>query len=138
MTGMVVDAGHALHYQRHPRQRPEIRIEPIGPRPLPQRKFHLPELPGIDSWFAARPPSAVEGACATGSPLGVPTTHTLTVHFQLTSDGGQNHLAGGKQAARLFAAVLKLLEIAAGTNARRHTSTILAPASFVTILCEIQ
>jgi hypothetical protein len=38
----------------------------------------------------------------------------------------------------LFAAVLKLLEIAAGTNARRHTSTILASASFVTILCEIQ
>jgi hypothetical protein len=56
----------------------------------------------------------------------------------LTSNGGQNHLAGRKQAARLFAAVLKLLEIAAGTNARRHTPRIINPAPFVTILCEIQ
>jgi hypothetical protein len=44
----------------------------------------------------------------------------------LTSNGGQNHLAGGKQAARLFAAVLELLKIAAGMNARRHTSRITA------------
>jgi hypothetical protein len=45
----------------------------------------------------------------------------------------------------LFAAVLKLLKIAARTNARRHTSRIVdaAPAvtifrEIVTILCEIQ
>jgi hypothetical protein len=63
----------------------------------------------------------------------------------LTSNGGQNHLAGGKQAARLFAAVLKPLKIAAGTNARRHISRIVDHLRIVTIfreivtvLCEIQ
>jgi transposase len=35
MTGMVVDTGHALHHERHPRQRPQIRVEAVGPRPLP-------------------------------------------------------------------------------------------------------
>jgi hypothetical protein len=63
----------------------------------------------------------------------------------LTSNRGQNHLAGGKQAAGLFAAVLELLKIAARTNARRHTSRIDDPApvvtifrEIVTVLCEIQ
>jgi hypothetical protein len=63
----------------------------------------------------------------------------------LTGNRGQNHLAGGKQAARLFAAVLELLKIAARTNARRHTSRIvdLAPVvtifrEIVTVLCGIQ
>jgi hypothetical protein len=35
MTRMVVDTGHALHHQSHPRQGPEIRVEAVGPRPLP-------------------------------------------------------------------------------------------------------
>jgi hypothetical protein len=107
--------------------------------------FHLPELPLIEPWFAARPPGAAEGAGTAASPLCVPTAHTLTAHFQLTSDRGQNHLAGGLQAARLFAAVLELLKIAAGMNARRHTSRIVDPAhvvtifrEIVTVLCEIQ
>ncbi len=145
MTGMVVDPGHALHHQRHPRQRPEIRVEAVGPRSLPQRLLHLPELPGIEPWFAACPPGAVEGADATASPLCVPSAHALTTHFEFTSNRGQNHLAGGKQAARLFAAVLELLKIAAGTNARRHVSRIVdfVPAvtifrEIVTVLCEIQ
>jgi hypothetical protein len=63
----------------------------------------------------------------------------------LTSNGGQNQLAGGKQAPRLFAAVLELLKIAAGMNARRHASRIVDLAivvtifrEIVTVLCEIQ
>jgi hypothetical protein len=63
----------------------------------------------------------------------------------LTSNGGQNHLAGGKQAACLFAAVLELLKIAAGTNACRHTFRIVDLAfvvtifrEIVTVLCEVQ
>lgn len=145
MTGMVVDIGHALNHQRHPRQRPEIRVEAIGPGPLPQRPLHLPELPGIEPWFAARPPGAVESADTAALPLCVPSAHALTAHLQLTSNGGQNQLAGGKQAARLFAAVLELLKIAAGTNARRHSSSIVHAAlavtifrDIVTVLCEIQ
>ena len=35
MTRMVVDTGHTLDHQRYPRQRPEIRVEAVGPRPLP-------------------------------------------------------------------------------------------------------
>jgi hypothetical protein len=137
MTGMVVDAGHALHHQRHPRQGPEIRVEAVGARPLPQPLLHLPELPGTEPWLAARPPGAVEGADTAASPLGVPSAHALTAHFELTSNRGQNHLAGGKQAARLFAALLELLKIAAGTNTRRHTSRIVDPALVVTIFREI-
>jgi hypothetical protein len=138
MTGMVVDTGYALNHQRHPRQRPEIRVEAVGPRPLPQRVLHLPESPGIEPWFAARPPGTVEGADTAASPLCVPSAHALTAHSQLTSNRGKNHLAGGKQAARLFAAVLELLKIAARTNVCRHTSRIADPAPIVTVLCEIQ
>ena len=54
MTGMVMDAGHTLNHQRHPRQRPEIRVEAVGPRSLPQRPLHVPELPQVELWFAAR------------------------------------------------------------------------------------
>jgi hypothetical protein len=45
----------------------------------------------------------------------------------------------------LFAAVLELLKIAAGTNARRHSSSIIHAAltvtilrDIVTVLCEVQ
>ena len=145
MTGMVVDIGHALNHQRHPRQRPEIRVEAIGPRPLPQLPLHLPELPGIEPWFAARPPGAVEGVDTAASPLCVPSAHALTAHSQLTSNRGQDHLAGGKQAARLFAAVFELLKIAARANACRHSSSIIYDAlsvtifrDIVTVLCEVQ
>ena len=54
-------------------------------------------------------------------------------YLKLTSHRGQNHLAGGKQAARLFAAVLELLKIAVRTNVRRHTSKMVDPAPAVTI-----
>ncbi len=107
MTGMVVDIGHALNHQRHPRQRPQIRVEAVGPCPLPQRPLHLPKLLGIEPWFATCPPGAVERAGTAAPPLRVPSAHALTAHFQLTSNGGQNHLADGKQAARLFAALLE-------------------------------
>jgi hypothetical protein len=145
MTGMVMDAGHTLNHQRHPRQRPEIRVEAVGPRSLPQRPLHLPELPEVELWFAARPPGAVEGADTAALPLCVPSAHALTAHSQLTSNRGQNHLAGGKQAAGLFAAVFELLKIAARTNACRHSSSIVhAPLDVtifrevVTVLCEVQ
>ena len=144
MTGMVVDTRSPLDHQSHSRQRPQLRVEAMGPRSLPQGLLPLPELPGIELGFAARAPGAVESAGPATAPLPIPTAHTLTAHFQLTSNGSQNHFAGGKQAARLFAAVLELLKIAAGTNACWHMSrradlaravTIFREA--VTVLCEI-
>jgi hypothetical protein len=142
---MVVNPGHALNHQRYARQRPEIRVKAVPPRTSPQRLLHLSKLPGFELWFAACTASAVQCANAAAPPLRVPSAHTLTAHFQLTSDRGQNHVAGGKQAASLFAATFELLEIAAGTHGRRHTSSIGDLESsvtifreIVTVLCEIQ
>lgn len=145
MTGMILDIGRALNQQRHPRQGPEIRVEPVGPRTLPQRLFHLPELPRLELWLSARPSGAVQGADAAALPLRVPPARALAADLQLTGNGGQDHLAGGKQAARLFAPVLELLKIAAGRKTYRHAFSIHDPAPIVTIfreivtvLCEIQ
>jgi hypothetical protein len=143
MTGMVVHTGHALNHQRHPRQRPEIPVEAVGPRTLPQRPLHTPELPGIELWFAARPPGAVEGADAAAPPLCVPSADALMADFQLTGNRGQNHLASGKQAAGLLTTEFELLKIAARTNACRHSSSINHAAvtiycDIVTVLCETQ
>jgi hypothetical protein len=137
MTGMVTDAGHALDHQRNPRQRPEIRVKAVRPRTSPQRLLHLLKLPGIEPRLAACPAGAVKGADASALPLGVPPAHTLPAHLELTSDRGQNQLAGSKQAASLFAAVFELLKIAAGTNVYGHASSIHEHANYVTILCEI-
>jgi hypothetical protein len=95
-------------------------------------------LPRLELGFAACPAGAVQGAEAAALPLRVPPAHALPAHLELTSDVGQNHLAGSKQAACLFAPVLELLKIAAGTNLHRHTSSIDYRASPVTILREIQ
>jgi len=138
MTGMVVDAGHALDHQRHPRQRPEIRLKAVRPRTFPQRLLHLLKLPGIEPRFAACPAGAAKGADAATPPLDVPPAHTLPAHLQLASDRGQDQLAGSKQTAGLFAAVFELLKIAAGTNMCGHASSIHEHANCVTVLCEIQ
>src|ERR1017187_3159951 len=58
------------------------------------------------------------------------TSDTLPVaYLQSTSRSRKT----GKQAARLFAAVLELLKIAVRTNVRRHTSKMVDPAPAVTI-----
>ena len=136
MTGMVVDAGHALHHQRDARQRPQVRVEAVRPRPLAQGFLHLPELPGIQLGFAASTSRAIQGAQAAAIPLRVPAAHALATYLQLTSNGGKNHPASGKQAAGLFAAKFKLPKISAGTNRSGHASSIDHPAAAVTILCE--
>jgi hypothetical protein len=138
MTGMVLDLGHALNQQRHPRQGPEIRVETVGPRTLPQCPFHPPELLRLELWLSARPSGAVQGADAAALPLRVPSAHALTADLQLTGNRGQDHLAAGKQAARLFAPVIELLKIAAGWKTYRHAFSIDDPATIVTILCETQ
>jgi hypothetical protein len=93
-------------------------------------------LPGIEFGFAAGAAGGVEGADAAATPLRVPAAHALAAHLQLASDGGENHLASSKQAARLFTAKFKSLKIAARTNRRRHTCSIIDPATIVTLLCE--
>jgi len=136
MAGMVVNAGHALHHQRDSRQGPQVRVEAVCPRPLPQGFFHLPELPGVELGLAAGPAGGVEGAHAAAVPLRVPAAHALAAHLQLTSDGGKNHPASGKQATRLFATKFELMKIATGTNRRRHDSSIDDHVVVVTIFCE--
>jgi len=145
MTGMVLDIGDALNQQRHPRQGPQIRVEPVGPRTLPQRLFHLPKLLRLEPWFSARPSGTVQGADAAALPLRVPPAHALAADLQLTGNGGEDHLAGGKQAACLFAPVLELPKIAAGGKTYGHAYSIDDPSPIVTIfretvtvLCEIQ
>jgi len=90
MTGMVVDAGHALDHQRNPRQRPEIRVKAVSPRTSSQRLLYLLKLAGIQHRFAACPAGAVKSADAATLPLGVPPAHTLPAHLELTSDRSQN------------------------------------------------
>jgi hypothetical protein len=136
MTRMVVNAGHRLDHQRDSRQRPQVCVEAIGARPLPQRFLYLPELPGIELGFAASPADGVEGADAAAAPFRVPAAHTLAAHFQLAGDGGKNHPAGGKQAAGLFATQFELPKITAGTNRRGHASRVNDQAQNVTIFCE--
>lgn len=145
MTGMVVHPGHTLNHQRHPRQRPEIRSEAVPPRTLPEHLLHLAELSSSELWLASRPPGGVEGANAAALPPRLPPADALAAHLQLTRNRGPNHLAGGKQAARLFAPAFEFLKIATGTNRRTHASSIGDDASsvtifceFVTVLCEIQ
>jgi len=145
MPGMVVNTGQALHHQRHPRQRPEIGVEAIGPRTLPEHPLHLAEFSGIEFWFAARPSGSVEGANAAALPLFVPPAHALPAHLQLPRNRGQHQLASGKQAGGLFAAAFELLKIAARTDRRSHATSIADLAlpvtifyESVTVLCEIQ
>ena len=137
MTGMVVNAGQAFDHQRDARQRPQVGGEAVAPRPLPQGLLHPAELPSLELGFAANQTGGVEGAHASAAPLRVPAADALAAHLELTGDGGQDHPARGKQAARLFAPEFKLVEIAAGANRRRHASSINDPDGIVTIFCDI-
>ena len=120
-------------------------MEAVDPCTLPQRLLHLAQLSRNELGFAASPAGSLEGVDAAAPPLPVPPAYALAADLQLSSNGGQNHLAGSKQAACLFASAFEFLKIAAGTNRRTHTSSIQDQMSsvtifcdFVTVLCEIQ
>jgi hypothetical protein len=106
MTGVIAHPSQALDDLGDARQRPQVGVEAVHPRALPQRLVYLPQLGRLQLRFAAGPSCAAQSSNSTASPLPIPTRHTLTTHFQFSGDGCKDQLPGSKQAGRLFATTL--------------------------------
>jgi hypothetical protein len=96
MTGVITHPSQALHDLSDARQRPQVRVETMRPCALPQGFVHLPQLGRLQLRLAASPTRATQSSGSTALPLPIPTGYTLATHFQFTSDGGEDQLAGSR------------------------------------------
>ena len=109
----------------------------MGPSASPQLLRNLRELFRIELGFATRPPRTPQGTSTTTPPISIPSTDTLATHPQLARNGGQDQLAGSKQAPRAVASLLHPSKISTRRKRCMHTVSIDDTLSFVTVLCEI-
>jgi hypothetical protein len=134
MTRVIAHSGQALDDRGDARQRPQVRAETVRPCAPAQRFVNLPQLRRSQLRFAASATRAAQCRSSTALPLPIPTRHTLTAHFQLAGDGGEDQLAGSKQTGCLFATALQTLKIPAERYG--HTDSISENGSNVTLLRE--
>jgi hypothetical protein len=144
MPRVIVHPGHPLDHLRHPRQRPQVRVETVRPRPFSQRPVDLAQLCGFYSRHPPSPSRASQRFRAAPLPLPKPATHALTAHVQRAGHRRQA-FPRAKQAARLLPPLLQALEVSARSHPTLTTTTTHAHArrivhwrKSVTLLCEIQ
>jgi hypothetical protein len=138
MAGVIVHPGQSPDHRRHPRQRPQIRAEPVGPSTPPQGPFDVLELLRIQLRLATRPACTAQGHRSTPPPLRVPPTDTLTTDPQFTRDRCKDHLASSEQVPRLLTSLLHSFKISTRRKRCAHVFSIDDTAFIVTLLCEIQ
>jgi hypothetical protein len=72
MSGVMTDLGEPLDDLRDPGQRPEVRAEPRGPRPGPQRPLDLRQCRRLESGLPSCPPGRSQAPAAVRPPRVIP------------------------------------------------------------------
>src|SRR2546427_2108468 len=123
MTRVIGHAREPLDHRRDPRQRPEVRRQPMRAGPLAERLIDTHQLGRGQFRFPPRPPRAAQRGTSTTSPLMIPATHALPAHPQGAGDTGHD-LARRKQAGRALPAQFQGVEIPSLRHMGVHVSTI--------------
>jgi hypothetical protein len=143
MPRVIAHPGHSLDDLRDARQRPQVRVEAVCPRPIAQRRLDLLQLFGVQAGGPAGPTRAAQGLRPPSLPLRKPTADALPAHVQLAGHRRQS-LALPKQSGRSLPALFQRLKIAARphptptTTVHAHARCIAQSGQSVTLLCEIQ
>jgi hypothetical protein len=138
MTGMIMHSRGALDNDGNPRQGPQIGVEAMCACAFAKRDVQSPEQLLIQLRFPASPAGTLQPGTTSAFPLLIPTTYALATNTQLPRDGRQHQLSTCEQTRRMFASLLKCIEISPLSSKGRHESIILQDKSFVTLLCEVQ
>ena len=138
MARMITNSGHPLDHRGHAWKRPQIAAEAVSPAASAQRLLDGTKLTTVQLRLATRPPGAAQGVRPAAPPFPIPTTDTLATDLQVARYGRQNQLAGSKQASRLLAPTLQILEISSRRKRRVHGYSVANPTRSVTLFCEIQ
>jgi len=105
VAGMVPHPGVPLDDGGHPRQRPQIGAETVGPRPLAKQALDLFELAAVEFGLAAGSTGGAQRGEAAPLPRLVPATGALAAGVERPSHKGQS-LACPEQLRGLQAALL--------------------------------
>ncbi len=136
MARMIPHAGQPRDDVRHPRECPQIGVEPVRPRPAAQRDVEASELLAIEPRFAAGAPRAAQAGRALAPPCAIPACDTLPAHLQASSDRRKEQLATGEQPRRVPAPLRQGLKIPSGRKVGLHPSIVATACGVVTVLCE--
>ena len=136
MAWVITHPRQPLYQGRHPRQGPQVRDKPVGPRPLAKRYIHPSQLLAVQFGLTPCSTCTPKRLGAAAPPLLVPTAHTLPAHLQCTSHRCQN-LTGAKQLPSLLSPTLQSGKIPSRTKRSLHALIMHEAANFVTLFCEI-
>jgi hypothetical protein len=137
MARMEPHAGQSLDHGGHAGQRPQIRAEAVGSRPLAKPALDAFELRSVQFGFATGSAGGSQGGQAALLPGAVPAAGTLAAHLECPSHKGRT-LAGTEQLRGLPAPLFQGLEISSGTHQWFHASSISQAPAIVTLFCEVQ
>jgi len=123
MALMIRNASHSRNDLSNPTQRPEVRVEPVGSRSLPQGLFNCLQVFVIQAAIPAVTARSSQGFHTPGLPHLVPAARTLSTHLKDPDDVGL-FLSLAKQPTRLLPTILKSVIISSSMSFCIHVEII--------------